>query len=138
MNWVIAAIFSLVVLFAWGAVCYVFFQIRYDQSDDGRRRFLEGHYRYLTHRAFKGDRTEITPETLRAAGNRGWNMIGLPITALSFGMAPWNVFLCTGLLYFGGLFFASSWYGRRCLQLLKLASYSKGRPGKAMVESPAS
>lgn len=136
MNWVVASILSLAITFAWGGIIYAFFHLRYGQSDDGRKRFLETHYRVFSFRTGKTPYTEMTPIVIREAGHRGWEAVLLPILILSFGMSFWKITLVTGVLFFGGLPFALSWYGLRCLRSLSPDSYPADGPNKSAMDKP--
>jgi hypothetical protein len=136
MNWIIATILSLAIMFAWGGILFVFFRYRYGRSVDDRKRFLEIYFRFFTFRTVKAPYAEVTPKVLREAGHRGWGMISLPIVLLSFGMTFWNIVLSAGMLFFGGLSFALSWYGLRCLRGLSLDSYSTDGPNKSAMDKP--
>ena len=136
MNWIIATILSLAIIFAWGGIIYVFFRLRYGKSDDDRERFLETYFRFFTFRIVKQPFVEVTPKVIRDAGRRAWDMILLPIILLGLAMTFWSVVLSVGVLFFGGLHFAVSWYGLRCLRSLNLDSYSTDVPNKTALDNP--
>jgi hypothetical protein len=137
---VIASAFSVLVLYAWAAVCFSFFRFIRPETQDSQRHFLEAHYRFYTtrpvfsQRAVSQTRPEVTQQTIREAGKRGWFM-SLPVL-FTLSLEPTNsdaffsigVLLSCGVAFFGGLMFAYSWYGLRCFRMLGLKSYTKGAP----------
>lgn len=131
MNYLVAPILTVAILYAWAGLIFAFFCLRFDGSEGKRKRFLEKYYRYFTQRITKPDFPEVTPKVLRVKGKACWGMVPLPALLLCFGFSFWNVVLSIALLFFGGLFLALSWYGLRCLRGLGLGSFSAGDPNKA-------
>jgi hypothetical protein len=125
MNTLVTTALSVVILYAWAGLCFLGFRFIRPESEDRLRRFLEAHYSFFTERAFGETRREATRQAIRESGRRGWAMIGLPIINLGFGLTSWHLILGSASLFFGGLMFAYSWYGLRCLRILGLDSYTK-------------
>lgn len=126
--------FSVLVLYAWAAVCFMFLRFVRPETQDSQRHFLEAHYRFYTFHesAVSRARGEVTRQTIKEAGKRGWIM-SLPAFFTS-SFRPSNngalfdaaVLLSCGVAFFGGLMFAYSWYGLRCFRMLGFKSYTKG------------
>lgn len=125
MNTIVAIILSVAILYAWAGLCFLFFRFIRPESEDRLRRFLEAHYSFFTERAFGETRRGATRQAIRESGGRGWLMIGLPIINLGNGLTSWHLIVSSAVLFFGGLMFAYSWYGLRCLRILGLDSYAK-------------
>jgi hypothetical protein len=125
MNAIIALTLSTATLYAWAGVCFLFFRFIRPETQERQRRFLQDRYSFFTERAFSQTRTEVRRETIQEAGTRGWVMTGLPVFTLSFGLTYTSVLTSCAVLFFGGLMFAYSWYGLRCLRMLGLDVYAK-------------
>lgn len=125
MNIVIALILSVVIVYAWAGLCFLFFRVGRPESEDRLRGFLEEHYTFFTERAFGETQREASRKAIQEAGSRGWIMTGLSIFSLSFDLTLQDLAVSCGVLFFGGLMLAYSWYGLRCLRLLGLESYAK-------------
>jgi hypothetical protein len=125
MNTIIAFTLSIAILYAWAGGCFLLFRFIRPESEDRLRRFLETHYGFFTECAFGETRRQATREAIRESGRRGWLMIGLPIIILGFGLTVWHLVISSAVLFFGGLMFAYSWYGLRCLRILGLDTYAK-------------
>jgi hypothetical protein len=120
-------------LYLWGGICFLFFRFVRPETEARLLEFLNTHYDFYSS-SFGRRRTAalekaVTEEDIKRAGTRGWWMTGLPIIAFANWLnhkgsllTPW---LGVGCLFFGGLVFAYSWYGLRCLRLLGLTAYSK-------------
>lgn len=132
-------------LYLWGGICFLFFRFVRPETEARLLEFLKTHYNFYGFSFSRGrpaalEKT-VTEEDIKRAGARGWWMTGLPI--IGFGnwlnhkgsfLTPW---LSVGCLFFGGLAFAYSWYGLRCLRLLGLTAYSKESNKSASTSSLA-
>ena len=125
MKILIAIILSVLVLYAWAGVCYVYFRFARPETQANQQRFLASHYKCFTYRCLSPEPDEVTIKAIREAGKTGWYMIGIPIVNLSFGITYIDIILSFTVLFFGGLMFAQSWYGMRCFRMLKLDVYAK-------------
>ena len=125
MNILIAITLSVVMLYAWAGLCFLFFRVGRPETEDRLRGFLEAHYIFFTERPFAENQREASRKAIQDAGASGWNMVWLPIILLNFDVTLQNLVVSSGMLFFGGLMLAYSWYGLRCLRLLQLESFSK-------------
>ncbi len=125
MNVIVAITLSVAILYAWAGLCFLFFRLTRPETEVGLRRFLETHFEFFTERTFGKTQQEATRRVIRESGGRGWMMMGLPSIVLSHGLTSWSLIISSTMLFFGGLMFAYSWYGLRCLRILGLDSYAR-------------
>lgn len=117
-------LFSVVCLYLWAVICFLYFRYSRVETEERLRGFLQQRQNFYTFRFVSGSPTTITPRVLKQAGSRGWLFLGLPAINLVYGFSYQSVLIGNALLFFGGLMFAYSWYGLRCLRLLGLDSYA--------------
>jgi hypothetical protein len=116
------------ILYAWGAICFLFLKCWRLENTARMHDFLRLHYPFFA----RLDTEKITVATMHRAGRRGWRFAGLPLMVIGYDsrMPRWlEIFGNTSavlLLFFGGLFLAYGWYGVRCLRLLNLDSLEDG------------
>ena len=104
----------------------MFFRYSRAENEVRFRRFLEDHYEYYCQRAFSLPLSEVTRHEIQRVAKRGWGMIGLPMILLGSEFNSTLTFsLANGLLFFGGLMMAYSWYGSRCMRVLNLETVQK-------------
>lgn len=116
-------LFSVAGLYLWAVICFLFFRYSRAETEERLRDFLQQRQNFYTYRSGSKSPPVITPRFLRKTGSRGWLFLGLPAINLLYGFSYQSVLIGTALLFFGGLIFAYSWYGLRCLRLLGLESY---------------
>lgn len=136
MKLIFGTILSIAILYAWGGLIFGILRLRFDGSEEEQRRFLKVNFRYFTNRIIKPAYPEVSPKVIREKGAAGWSMIWLPIISFGFGFTFWNAILGASLLFFGGLLFAKSWYGLRCLRCLGLDSFTTRGPHNPAIDKP--
>lgn len=130
-SWTEGVSFLLVVagciltLYAFAAICFFFIRFGRSETAERQRHFLEKFYFFFTFRPFSQAKTEVTLQTTREAGRRGWSMVFMACISLNHGVTFYNLLASIGILYFGGLTLAYSWYGQRCLRMLGLETFEK-------------
>ena len=125
MAHIIASILATIaILYVCGGICFLYFRFSQAETESRMRNFLESHRAIFLGRNPALREAEVTKQTIRSYGRGGWNMIGLSYLCLMFSKhwSFWTVLVSSGPLFFGGLFFAYSWYALRCLRLLGLES----------------
>jgi hypothetical protein len=141
MNIIVSIILSVAILYASAGACFLFFRFIRPETEKSLRYFLESHYRFFTERPFGDRQKEASRKAIRESGARGWFSIGFSpflfspfLISSDLGLSYWGFFcffINSGVIFFGGLMFAYSWYGLRCLRILGLDSYSKHEARKA-------
>ena len=132
MNDIIFTLLSVVILYAWAGVCFLIFRYSRPEADSRMRHFLRSHHKFFASRAvgFWGHRVvsqrDATRKMIKQAGLRGWIFFAPTLFNSWAGSNGYPACLLSiAMLFFGGLMFAYSWYGLRCLRLLGLDSYAE-------------
>jgi hypothetical protein len=116
------------ILYMSAGICFLFIRFFRPETESKMKRFLGSHRPFFIRLASVDDRTNITKQMMKKAGARGWAFASLPAIDIMYSLHGthwnyWTFLIITPMLFFGGLFFAYSWYGIRCLRLLGLDSY---------------
>lgn len=125
VNFLLVVAGSILTFYAFAAICFLFLRFCQSETAERQRHFLEKFYFFFTFRPFSQAKTEVTPQTIREAGRRGWSMVVMSWASLSHGTTFYNLVASIGILYFGGLTLAYAWYGSRCLRMLGLETFEK-------------
>jgi hypothetical protein len=123
------------ILYAWGGICFLYFRFSQKETEERLRNFLEYHRPFFLGRRPADNKREVNKQVVRKAGSHGWNFVLLPLFSvwLDDHWHYWTFLPSVAVLFFGGLMFAYSWYGLRCLRLLKLESF-EGAPQGSMAQ----
>jgi hypothetical protein len=113
------------ILYLWAVGCFLCIRFYRPETQSRMKNFLEKFRPFFVGRKRVADHQEVdvTRTIMREAGSRGWTFIWLPAMCLSLNLSFWSVLVGIPVLFFGGLFFAFSWYGLRCLRVLGFDSY---------------
>lgn len=116
---------SILTFYACAALCFLLHRFCQSETAERQRHFLEKFYFSFTFRPFSQAKTEVTQQTIREAGRRGWGLVAMACVSLNHGMTSFNLIASIGILYFGGLTLSYAWYGQRCLRMLGLETFKK-------------
>jgi hypothetical protein len=121
-----SALFTLLTLYAWAAICFFFFRFSRAETESRMRDFLKTYHKFFSGRAYNESGKSLTKKTIRKASLWGW--LFLPFAFFHVHISDLNyerILTSIGILFFPGLCFALGWYGIRCLRLLGLDSYHR-------------
>lgn len=135
MQLIAAALVVVLILYAWGGICFLYFRFSKKETEEKFRNFLEYHRPFFLGRRSADNQREVNKQVIRKAGSHGWNFVPLALMGvwLNDHWYYWTFLFNAAVLFFGGLMFAYSWYGLRCLRLLKLESFA-GVPQGSMTK----
>ena len=123
LNFLLSLILAVACLYTWAALWFLFFRFSRAESEGRLRRFLADHFEFYTFRFSSAVSDRATLHDVAQAGSRGWWMLGLPLATINFSMDLKSILLANAILFFGGMMFAYSWYGQRCMKLLNIDSF---------------
>ena len=125
--WSIAPlIVNLCCLYLWAGACFLFYRYYRPETEARMRRFLEDYHKFFVNNlSSSSPSSAISRHEIQSTGVGGWSFFFMASLTLWHEFS-WLMLACIVLLFFGGLKFAISWYGMRCLRLLGLEAYTKG------------